>query len=296
MAKILLHCPLNISRAIVQMMEEFCGKLHEKNGIDIQVETQPHRADEKSLLKTYVENDDLPDLIVGHVDDFADFTHEYIAERFQSLPGRFPVRRELSDKGFTDTRGYFHPFGIIPFAVFYNRNMLGENEIPGSWEELLDPQWAGKVLIPDEFRIVSVVTKAFIKADFPDKFCNFKTNFIHRGNPMEVVTAVDEGNFPLGITNIAFARISREKNTRIIWPKEGLFCMPQVMVWGKKAPESLFEVGDFLMSKKVQEFLSMQSFVPVSDKVPMPSLLTENRCPLRWDGWESFMKAVKGRH
>ncbi len=113
---------------------------------------------------------------------------------------------------------------------------------------------------------------------------------------MEIVTAVDEGKFSIGITNIAFARISREKNTRIIWPKEGLLCMPQVMVWSKKAPEPLLEAGDFLMSGKIQEYLAMQSFVPVSEEIPMPSLLTENSGNLRWNGWESFLKAVRGRH
>jgi ABC-type Fe3+ transport system substrate-binding protein len=278
------------------MMEEFCMQLKEKYGIDVLVETQPHRADEKSLFKSYAEKGELPDLVVGHVDDFADLTKEYITEHFQSLPDRFPLRKELDDIGFKDSEGYFHPFVIIPFATFYNQNLLTEDDIPRSWEDLLDDRWAGRILMPDEFRIVSVVIKSCMKADFPDKFDNFGKNFIHHGNPMEIVTAVDEGEYPIGITNIAFARISRNKNTRIIWPEDGLFCMPQVMVWSKKAPEPLFEAGSFLMSPKVQEYLALQSFIPVSKDVPMPLLITKNNCSMRWKGWDTFLKIVKGRH
>ena len=43
MAKVLLHCPLNISRSLVQMMEEFCSELNEKHGVEEEIETQPHR-------------------------------------------------------------------------------------------------------------------------------------------------------------------------------------------------------------------------------------------------------------
>ncbi|WP_020587648.1 ABC transporter substrate-binding protein [Desulfobacter curvatus] len=295
MARILLHCPLNISRSLVQMMEEFCREFTEKHNIEVTIETQPHRPSEKSLFEACVEKDEMPDLTVGHVDDFADLPPGFLAEHFKSIPGRFPIRKELADMGWTDNNGYFHPFVVIPFAIFYNQNILKGNDIPRLWEDLLDERWAGKILMPDEFRIVSLVVKAFMKADFPEVFDGANTNFVHLGTPMEVITAVDEGRYPIGITNIAFARISKQKNTRIIWPADGLFCMPQVMVWGRKAPEPLFEIGDFLMSPKVQNYLSLQSFVPAAPDIPMHELVTDNQCNLRWKGWGSFLSALKGR-
>ena len=295
MAKILLHCPLNISRSLVQMMEEFCRELNKKHGVEVIIETQPHRPSEKSLFEACLERDEVPDLTVGHVDDFADLPPDYLSAHFRSLPGRFPIRKELSDMGFTDNDGYFHPFVVIPFAIFYNRNLLAEKDIPRVWQDLLDERWQGKILMPDAFRIVSLVIKTFMRTDFPEDFDRFKTNFVHQGSPMEVITAVDEGRYPVGITNIAFARISKQKNTRIIWPGDGLFCMPQVMVWGRKAADPLFEIGDFLMSRQVQTYLSLQSFVPAAPEIPMHQLVTENNCNLRWKGWHSFLEALKGR-
>jgi len=295
MAKILLHCPLNISRSLVQMMEEFSREFTEKHNIEVTVETQPHRPSEKSLFEACVEKNDMPDLTVGHVDDFADLPPGFLAEHFKSVPSRFPIRKELADKGWTDHSGYFHPFVVIPFAIFYNQNILKGNDIPQSWADLLDDRWTGKILMPDEFRIVSLVVKAFMNADFPDRLNAMKTNFVHQGSPMEVITAVDDGRYPIGITNIAFARISKQKNTRIIWPSDGLFCMPQVMVWGQKAPDPLFEIGDFLMSPKIQNYLSLQSFVPAAPDIPMHELVTDNQCNLRWNGWDAFLAALKGR-
>jgi ABC-type Fe3+ transport system substrate-binding protein len=296
MAIVLLHCPLNISRSLGKMMEEFCRPLQEKHKIEIQIQVQPHRSSEESLFKSYFEKDDLPDLTVGQVDDFANLPAGYLSAHFRSLPGRYPVRQELADIGFTDVNGYFHPFVIIPFAIFYNQNLLEEKDLPRTWKDLLDTRWQRQILMPDDSRMVSVIIKSFMEADFPDDFSNFKANVIHQGSPVEVVNAVDEGKYPLGITNIAFARISSQKNIRIIWPQDGLFCMPQVMVWSQKAAEPLLEIGDFLMSRPVQEYLAMQSFVPVSPDVPLPALISDHNCSLRWKGWESFLNVVKGRH
>jgi len=230
------------------------------------------------------------------VDDFANLPAGYLEEHFRPLPGRWPLREELSRIGFGDSRGYFHPFVVIPFAIFYNPNLLKAEEIPRKWQDLLDPRWKGRILMPDSFRIVSLVVRKFMKADFPEHTENLDQNVVHQGSPMDVVSGVDEGSYPLGITNIAFARISRQKNTRIIWPEDGLFCMPQVMVWSKNAPEALLETGDFLFSRAIQEYLALQSFVPASPEVDLHPLVSENDCHLRWNGWDSFLNVIQGRH
>jgi hypothetical protein len=278
------------------MVQTFCENLARKHDIPILLETQPHRPDEQSLFKTYVEEGTIPALTVGHVDDIADLPFDFVSKNCRSVPGRFPLRKELSDIGFSDSEGYIHPFAVVPFAMFYNRNVLSEAELPATWKDLLTPRWQGKILMPDAFRIVSVVIKAFLQADFPEEFGQFSKNFIQQGSPPEVVSAVDEGRYPIGITNIAFARISRHKNTRIIWPRDGLFCMPQVMVFRKDAPAPILEIGDYLMSREIQDFLSRQSFVGASPEAPLHPLVADNGCCLKWEGWNAFLAVVRGRH
>ncbi|GAB6906159.1 putative ABC-type Fe3+ transport system periplasmic component-like protein [Desulfosarcina cetonica] len=292
MASILLHCPLNISRSLGQMIDDFCRTWQEKHGIEVTLQTQPHRPDEASLFQTGLDEGQFPDLTLGHVNDFADLPDGYLQTYFSALPDRFPLRTELVEQGFRDPAGYFHPFVVIPFAIFYNHQLIGADEIPRRWEDLLDPQWHQKILMPDVFRVVSKVIHAFMQADFPDGIDPFRQNAVCKGAPPEVVTAVDEGRYPLGITNIAFARVSRHKNTRVIWPADGLFCMPQVMVFSRQAPDAMLEIGDFLMSPTVQDYFSLQSFVPAAPNVSLHSLVAENHCHLRWKNWPAFLEAV----
>lgn len=295
MARIYVHTPLNISRTLVKMLEEFCKELKGRHGLEINIETQPHNPSEESKFSSYIKKSELPDLSIGHVNDFADLPKQYLAEHLLALPDRFPVRNELAELGFRDSNAFFHPFVVIPFAMFYNPQLLDEKDVPLKWSDLLDPRWQGKIIMPDANRMASVIVRTFMAADFPDKFDSFKNNVTYAGSPLEVVNGVHEGKYTIGITNIAFAHISSQKNTRIIWPQDGLFCMPQVMVWSNKAPEAILEVGDFLLSKPVQEYLVMQSFVPVSPEVPLPQLVVDHQCSLRWKGWEYFLEVIKGR-
>ncbi len=294
MARVLVHCPLNISRSLEEMLKEFGRYLDQKHGIRVEIETQPHRPTEEGLLTRYVKEGELPEMVIGHVNDFADVPEGFLHENFRSLPERFPLRQELIEAGFRDKKGYFHPFVVIPFAIFYNPGLLGEDEIPVVWEDLLAPSRRESILMPDDYRMVSKIIRTFMQDNYPQRFDEFCKNVVHKGAPIDVVTAVDEGRYPLGITNIAFARISRHKNTRLIWPRDGMFCMPQVMVWSKKADERLLEIGDFLLSKQVQEYLASQPFVPASPEVALPRLLTEHQFSLRWESWEQYLKVIKG--
>lgn len=294
MARVLVHCPLNISRSLEEMLKNFGCEMEKKHGISVEVLTQPHRPTEEGLFQMYLKNGQLPEMVIGHVNDFAELPAGFLEENFRSLPGRFPLRPELVEAGFLDPKGYFQPFVVIPFAMFYNPNLLTENDLPCLWEDLLEGRWQKKILMPDEYRMVSKIIRTFMQAHYPDRFADFQENIIHQGAPIDVVNAVDEGRYPLGITNIAFARISRNKNTRLIWPRDGIFCMPQVMVWSKKADDRLLEIGDFLLSGQVQEYLALQSFVPASPVVAIPKLLADHHFHLRWENWEHYLSVIKG--
>lgn len=293
MARVLVHCPLNISRTLGEMLKEFGQEIEKKHGLPVEVETQPHRPTEDGLLeKDLAAGGNLPDVIIGHVNDFAGLPADFLAENFRALPGRFLLRKEL--EGFTDAKGYFHTFVVIPFAMFYNPGLLDKNELPGTWEDLLEASYQGKILMPDEYRMVSKIVLAFMQAHYPERFADFQANVTQQGAPIDVVNAVEEGKYAVGITNIAFARISGNKNVRLIWPRDGMFCMPQVMVWSKEADERLLEIGDFLLSGQVQKYLALQTFIPASPDTAIPQLLADNHFSLRWENWEHFLNVIKG--
>ena len=294
MARVLLHCPLNISRSLEEMLKEFGRKLEEKHGISISVEPQPHRPTEEGPFKAYAEKGEIPDVIVGHVNDFAELPDGFLQEHFRALPGRFPMRPELEEAGFRDKEGYFHPFVVIPFAMFYNVSLLSEAEAPKAWTDLFAVRWREKIRMPDDYRMVSKIICTFLKANYPDRFSEFRKNVVNAGAPIDVVNDVDGGSHPVGITNIAFARVSRYKNTRLIWPEDGIFCMPQAVIFSKSADDSLLEIGDYLFSEPVQQYLALQAFVPASPETALSPLFTEHPCRLQWESWENYLSVIKG--
>lgn len=293
MAKVLVHLPLNISRAIEEMLKDFGREMEQKHGIKLDVKSQHQYGAADKQGKGMVK-DAIPDLLVGNVNYFLRFPENYLEEHFRPLPGRFPLRPELTGAGFADPRGYFHPFVIIPFAIFYNPDVLEEKDLPQVWADLLDARWRGKILMPAEHHMAPKMVRALMQAYYSERFAAFRQNLVYDDAPINVVNAVDEGRYPLGITNISFARVSRNKKIRLLWPRDGMFCMPQVMVWSKKADDRLLEIGDYLLSSGVQEYLTLQTFVPVSAAVDIPQVLTEHNFILSWRGWDDFLNAIKG--
>lgn len=297
MAKVFVHLPLNISRAMEEMLKEFGREMGKKHGIKVEVESQHQCTPDNDLLGNNESGKDtdvsIPDLVVGQANYFLKFPNNYLEEHFRPLPGRFPLRPELAEAGFGDPKGYFHPFVIIPFAIFYNPDVLEEKELPRVWEDLLDSRWQGKILMPGKHHMAPKMVRALMQAYYPERLAALRQNLVYDEGPISVVNAVDEGRYPLGITNISFARVSSNKNIRLLWPQDGMFCMPQVMVWSKKADDRLLEIGDYLLSRPVQEYLALQTFVPVSAAVAIPQLLTEHNFSLSWRGWADFLNAIK---
>jgi hypothetical protein len=298
MARVFVHLPLNISRALEQFILEFSREMEKKYGLQVDIESQIQcRPD--NVPENDIDESSVPDLVVGSVDYLANFPEpeDYLEHYYCSLPGRFPIRPELTENGFADPKGYFHPFVIMPFAIFYNAELLEQEELPHTWEDLFDSRWQDKICLPDRHHMAPKMIRAYIRAYYSEKYDVFQKNLVYQGAPINVINALTEGWYPLGMTNISFARIAaRNQKIRLLWPQDGLFCLPQVMMWSKKADERLLEIGDFLLSRQVQEYLALQTFVPVSAEVVMPYLLTENNCGLRWKDWDDFLSVIKGRY
>jgi ABC-type Fe3+ transport system substrate-binding protein len=277
-----------------EMLKGFVSDLNEKNDMDVQIESQPHRPNEEHLFEKYIKEGNIPDLTIGHANDFAELEDDLMEEYFQPFPDLFPLRKELLDLGFNDPKGYFHPFALVPFAIIYNHNILQEEEVPLVWENLLQEKWRDSILLPDEFRTISVIINSYMKSKFPQRYDDYRANTIFAGSPVDVVSAVDQGQYSVGIVNISFSRFSREKNISAKWPDDGTFCVPQIMAWKKGVDERLLEVGKYIMSKEMQEFFAQQSFIPAAPEITLPEEAEKNQCRLIWEGWDHFLKIIRG--
>lgn len=289
--KVILHCPMNISRAFSRLISEFIQKEYSGGGSEFEVYDEPHRLGSEDSLLASVREGCPPALYIGHATDFGRLSASEITASFEPIPD-LPLAESLQKLGFKNEHSYFHPFTIIPFGVIYNKELAGEKR-PESWQDFQDPIYYGRIRIPDRQRTISRVLVGTMKTLYPDTCEKFIANCVFHGSPIEVVNAVDQGKYHYGMVNIAFSRFSRFNNTAIMWIKEGSFCMPLVIAIGKGKSELVGRIVAYILSSKVQDFFALQGFIPaVSGEIP--AVLQKDDLQLIWKGWDDFLKATAG--
>ncbi len=287
MEKIIMHCPMNISRALVSMVREF---VEQEYGQDVfTLVDEPHRLDHDSTLVSSIKSGKAPTLYIGQAVDFGELTTKEIGDSFEVMHD-LPLRKELSDRGFNG-KGYLNVFTVIPFGIIFNKNNV--SRFPAKWSDFLDDYYKGRIRIPDRQRTVSKVIVFSMQEMFPKEYEKFLENCCFEGSPIDVVNAVDNGEYEFGMVNIAFSRFSRKKNTDIIWLEQGAYCMPLIVAVGKNKLGKVDKIVDYMFSKEVQNFLALQGFIPASPAVELPELLIKNNCNVIWQGWEKFLSSTK---
>ncbi len=287
MVRVQIQLPLNISRSLEDTLREHIETNASEYQTEIRLENS-HACGGESAA------DQQPaDIMIGFVPELAMQTDEYLRENIINAPGRFPVNKKWQEQGFADPRGYFHVFGIVPFIMFYNPDYTEEAELPRTWSEILNPQWKGRIMMPGKEHMAPRVIRAFLKHGNLEKAQAVDENIICSGMPPNVIEAIKNGEFALGITNITFGKISESQKIKMIWPEDGLLCMPQIMVWKKGLDETLLKLGDFMLSSKVQSLLAQQAFVPTAPENEMPEMIRANQVGLKWAGWDEFRQAMR---
>ncbi len=291
MVRVQIQLPLNISRSLEDSLREHIETNAGEYPAEIILENS-HACGGKNAADQ--EHAKQADIMIGFMPELAMQTDEYLMEHIISVPGRFPINKELQDQGFADPRGCFQIFGIVPFIMFYNPDYTDASEVPRTWSELLDPKWKGRIMMPGKEHMAPRVIRAFLKHANSEKTSAVDENITCSGMPPNVIEAVKQGEFALGIANITFGKISESsQKIRMIWPEDGLLCMPQIMVWKKGLDERMLKVGDFLLAPKVQNLLRQQAFVPVAPGTDFPEIIRANQVGLKWTGWDIFREAMK---
>lgn len=282
MEKILINCPLNINRSFTHMIKEFIKSTYDQD--EFQVVHEQHRLDHDSTLLNDYESGNLPVLYIGMALDFAHLSTSEKADNFEPISG-FPLGSELTDIGFRDSGEHFQVFAVVPFATIYNKNIV--KHPPTKWSDFRNEYYAGKIRFPvRQLPVARVITTNIQDKEFLD-------NCVFAGSPIEVVNAVDKGEYEFGMVNLSFSRVSRHKNTQILWLAEGLYCMPLVIVVRKGQLAKVKKIINYVYSREIQEFLVQQSFIPALAQLPWPSILLENNNKIIWKGWNNFLSNLK---
>ena len=126
MEKVLLHCPMNISRAFSNLISQFIQTEYYGSDAEFEVYDEPHRLGSEDTLLNSVKEGRPPALYIGHATDFGRLSAAEISASFELIPD-LPLAESLQKLGFKDNHNYFHPFTIIPFGVIYNKDLMGKS-------------------------------------------------------------------------------------------------------------------------------------------------------------------------
>jgi len=69
------------------------------------------------------------------------------AEKESLLEHYFPTWDQFVPNEFRSRNGYWYGTFVTPEVIVYNTRVLSEYEAPKDWDDLLDPQWKGRIVV-----------------------------------------------------------------------------------------------------------------------------------------------------
>ncbi|AHD02185.1 extracellular solute-binding protein [Leisingera methylohalidivorans] len=180
----------------------------------------------------------------------------------------------------------FQPANIHVVTMLVNSYLLDGAEMPGSWADLADPAWKGRVMIPDPANSSTGYTIAWGLSKLLDQetFEAVVSNLVISGSSSAVPRGVAMGEYAVGLTfeTNGYAYVDGgQEELQLVYPAEGTFITADYsgLVQNAPAGENAKKVIDTLMSKETQTELLMVAFrrpsrtdIKVSDYVGLPEL------------------------
>ena len=162
--------------------------------------------------------------------------------------------------------GLWTPFSALPVVLIYNTKLVAPGEVT-RWADLLDPRLKGRIAFSDPAASGSSYTAlatmlSALGGERDETIRRFAENLggVQLESSGEVLTAVANGDAWVGITleESALKRIAEEKNIAMVYPEDGVSCVPDGTAIVKGAPheENARLFLDFTVSPEVQELLA----------------------------------------
>jgi iron(III) transport system substrate-binding protein len=113
-----------------------------------------------------------------------------------------PQIAEVMGRAIPDLRGITLPVMDAVYGIAWNPDLIKDEEVPGTYESVLDPRWMGKVAV-NAFFLIPLDSTAFLvgrekTVDMARRLVNNKP-VLERGTPA-VGRAIAVGQVPMGIT------------------------------------------------------------------------------------------------
>lgn len=254
---------------------------------------------------TSLQNKIVTEARVGrHTWDIVNFNGEFVLELIKQkliAPYVSPQQVMLEDD-FKDSKGYWSGLHAQPIVLGYNTRMVKKEDVPTSYEALLNPRWKGKkVSIDNEgFGLLKGLESAWGKqraVDYLKKLAS-QEPVPMRGNTHRV-QLVAAGEYPLLIAYAHSIESAKHAGAPIDWlPLEPVPVQLSVLMMAANAPHpnSAKRFIDFLLSSEAQVTMRRMKRIPLrKDVEPDPARLLKGykRVALQPEGYTDVRGLVK---
>ena len=205
------------------------------------------------LASGLLEPAEVPDLIVSA--GLNGFLSKSFRDRFAAgdLLARLPqdVHPALADAGLVDPRGVCRIYGVNPLVIVAVRSRLCGLPVPRSFDDLLDPAYAGKIGLcgPPETAGDSTLLLNIRLKHGPDALAALGRAMLCDTHPSQIFRPAPGAKAPpIGVMPYFFASAApRQGDVEIVWPAEGGLASPLFVMVKKDAAAALAPLVDFFL-------------------------------------------------
>jgi iron(III) transport system substrate-binding protein len=196
------------------------------------------------------------------------------------------------------------PTRLTLYVLVYNTKLVPPNDVPKTYEDLLDPKWAGQIGIESaDVAWFAAVAKAMGESKglaFFRKFAASKPSLRNGHTLMAELVAAGEMSMAVDAHVQGVARL-KDKGAPVEWkPLQPAFGQPSSVGVARKAPHpnaaQLF--ADFILSREGQEIIKSRNRVPSSTAVDSPlnkfkyDLIDPAIALDEWDKWSRLFSEI----
>lgn len=211
---------------------------------------------------------------VGELAVQAGLTRPYYSPMIEAMPERYRDPREQ----WTSTR-------ISYFSIAYNTKLVPPDQVPKTYDDLLNPRWRGKLawrvntasgtpLFITTIRLARGEDKA---SEYFHKLATQKMINFGSGSARTLVDRVIAGEFPIAVNIFAHhPQISKAKGAPVelqlmdpVPSSAGTMVIPK----GVRHPYAALLLADFILSKEGQQILAKADYFPSRSDVPPKDVL-----------------------
>jgi ABC-type Fe3+ transport system substrate-binding protein len=243
------------------------------------------------LASSLTEPDEVPDLIVSA--GLNGFLSKSFRDRFATdgLLAQLPqdVHPALADAGLVDPRGVCRIYGVNPLIIVAVRSRLGDLPVPRSFDDLLDPAYAGRIGLcgpPETAGDSTLLLNIYLKHG-PDALAALGRAMICDTHPSQIFRPAPGANPPpIGVMPSFFANAApRQDDVEIIWPADGGLVSPLFLMVKQTAAKPLAPLVDFFLGPETAAIAAGALIPPTS--LAAPSALPEG-AKVRFIGWDTL--------